>query len=214
MYIRKSLNTSVRRYFVDKFFFDNIHLLNGKVIDIGGKKNKKRGQFNINKTNLQITYVNIDKETNPDIIASADNIPVDDSSFDAAIMGELLEHIPDPRKALKECYRLLKDDGHLFITVPFMFGIHGDPYDYGRYTETYWEMVAKENHFYVQQINRQGSIFAVMALMIQHIFLAKRISIRPVQIPLLRLLLWIDRKTTAPQLRAWTTGYSIILIKK
>lgn len=209
----KPTNTSVRKYFVDKFFFENSDLIQGEVIDIGGKKKRKRGSFDINTVSAQVTYVNIEESTNPDILASAENIPVNDGSFDTAIMRELLEHVQDPKKILRECHRLLRKSGTLLITVPFMIGIHGDPQDYGRYTESYWEMVAKETHFSIQKIERQGSIFAVLALMIQHIFLAKGVSWRPIQTPLVNLLMWIDTKTKASLLKAWTTGYSIVLKK-
>jgi hypothetical protein len=53
----------------------------------------------------------------------------------------------------------------------------------------------------------------VMALMVQHIFLAKKISWRPIQIPLIKFLMWLDSKAEAPLLTAWTTGYGLILEK-
>ncbi len=203
----------MRRHFVDNFFFTNRDLIRGQIIDIGGKKSNKRGLFNVDKYSPTVTYVNIEKDTNPDILAPAENIPISKEQFDVAIMGELLEHVPDPIKVVSEAYRILKKDGMLIITVPFMIGIHGDPFDYGRYTETFWKEVAEKCGFEIVKIERQGSIFAVMALMFQHLFLAKGISWRPIQIPLIKFLMWIDRKTINTKLTAWTTGYGIVLKK-
>lgn len=41
-----------------------------------------------------------------------------DKSFDAIVMGEIIEHIFDTDKVIKEIRRMLKDKGHLIITTP------------------------------------------------------------------------------------------------
>ncbi len=53
-----------------------------------------------------------------DIVAPGDNIPVPDASQDFVINSHVLEHFPDPIKALKEWYRVVKEGGYIFITVP------------------------------------------------------------------------------------------------
>lgn len=204
----------MRRHFVDSFFFTNSELLKDKkVLDIGGKKAKKRGLFDVGAYSADVAYVNIDKTTEPDIVSDAASIPLPNDSFDAVIMGELLEHVPHPEAVLQEAYRLLAPGGRALATVPFMVGVHGDPYDYRRFTHTALQRMAEEAGFREAEIERQGAIFAVLALMIQHIFLSKGVSWRPIQIPLIKLLMWLDSKTTAPLLTAWTTGYGIILTK-
>ncbi|MFH1564184.1 MAG: class I SAM-dependent methyltransferase [Nitrospirota bacterium] len=44
--------------------------------------------------------------------------------FDAIVMIELIEHIPNPRAFLKEVYRILKPGGLIFITTPNSKSIH------------------------------------------------------------------------------------------
>lgn len=44
------------------------------------------------------------------------NLP--DKSFDKIICSETLEHLPDPKKAMKEIHRLLKKNGLAVICVP------------------------------------------------------------------------------------------------
>lgn len=46
-----------------------------------------------------------------------------EESFDALIHNDILEHIPDYKKALRECYRVLRVNGLMFFTVPF-FGLN------------------------------------------------------------------------------------------
>lgn len=45
-------------------------------------------------------------------------MPYPDNSFDAVILSEVLEHIDNDSKALKEAYRVLKPGGVLAVTVP------------------------------------------------------------------------------------------------
>ena len=40
-----------------------------------------------------------------------------DKKYDFITMGEVIEHVDDPLKILKSLYKLLSDDGKLFITT-------------------------------------------------------------------------------------------------
>src|SRR4051812_6990176 len=125
---RKSMSVSVRRHFVDSFFNEHAAYFTDKeIIDIGGKKKNKRGLFDIDNFTKNVRYVNIDKTTEPDIISDATAIPLPESSCDVVILGEILEHVPDPRPVLKEAARLLRRGGHIVATVPFMYPVHADP---------------------------------------------------------------------------------------
>ena len=48
-------------------------------------------------------------------IATAEELPFQDNSFDAIIMGESLHHLSDTELAFEELLRVLKKDGKLFI---------------------------------------------------------------------------------------------------
>jgi SAM-dependent methyltransferase len=57
----------------------------------------------------------------PDIYLARANIyaqPYPDATFDAAILSEILEHVDDDVRGLKEVYRVLKPGGVVAITVP------------------------------------------------------------------------------------------------
>jgi SAM-dependent methyltransferase len=57
-----------------------------------------------------------------------EEIPFESSSFDAALMNEVLEHVPDEMRVLKEVHRILKPGGILFVFSPnrwFPFETHG-----------------------------------------------------------------------------------------
>ena len=56
---------------------------------------------------------------NIDIISDIIKIPEPDNSFDAILCTEVIEHVPDPIKALEELTRLLKPGGIIILTAPF-----------------------------------------------------------------------------------------------
>lgn len=53
-----------------------------------------------------------------DIAAPGDSLPVPDESQDFVISSHVLEHFPDPIKALKEWYRVIRNGGYIFMIVP------------------------------------------------------------------------------------------------
>lgn len=54
------------------------------------------------------------------LISRADvaRLPFKDGTFDAVVCSEVLEHIPDSRKAVRELVRVLKPGGELVVSVP------------------------------------------------------------------------------------------------
>jgi SAM-dependent methyltransferase len=58
-----------------------------------------------------------------------------DALYDHVVCTEVLEHVLQPFDAVNEIWRLLKEGGILFLTVPFNFRIHGPLPDCWRFTE-------------------------------------------------------------------------------
>ena len=50
--------------------------------------------------------------------ADAQNMSFDENSFDIVISCETIEHVPDPRAAVREMYRVAKPGGTLYLTTP------------------------------------------------------------------------------------------------
>nr|WP_303829856.1 class I SAM-dependent methyltransferase [Asticcacaulis taihuensis] len=46
-------------------------------------------------------------------------IPYPDKHFDVIVCNHVMEHVPDHHKGFAECFRVLKDDGVAFFSVPF-----------------------------------------------------------------------------------------------
>ncbi len=67
-------------------------------------------------------------------VLSGERIPFRDGVFDCVLSFQVLEHVPDPKTLLDECRRVLKPDGTLLISVPFVYEYHACPTDYWRFT--------------------------------------------------------------------------------
>ncbi|MBP6034000.1 MAG: class I SAM-dependent methyltransferase [Candidatus Moranbacteria bacterium] len=100
--------------------------LDGKRgLEIGGSAHNP---FGLNTRNVDYTpddnqykkmeSVNVGSVLPVDILASGDAIPVPDESEDFVISAHVIEHFPDPIKALKEWYRIVKPGGYIFMIVP------------------------------------------------------------------------------------------------
>jgi SAM-dependent methyltransferase len=49
----------------------------------------------------------------------AENLSFANECFDIVVSNDVLEHVVDPNRALKEIFRVLRPGGMLFLTVPF-----------------------------------------------------------------------------------------------
>lgn len=83
-----------------------------------------RNIFRILKKNQSIQYYSTDFTNTflADYQFDITNIDQDDKKFDTIICYHILEHIIEDIKAMSELYRVLKDDGVIFIQTPFKEG--------------------------------------------------------------------------------------------
>lgn len=88
----------------------------------------------------EYTGMDFDREASEaDVAGRAEALPFGDSSFDAVICSEVLEHVWDLGKALSELRRVAKDGALLYVTAPFLFPVHGLPDDYRRLTRRFYQ---------------------------------------------------------------------------
>jgi SAM-dependent methyltransferase len=78
-------------------------------------------------------------------------LPLSESTFDTAILSDVLEHIYKPEQLLAEINRILRVNGTLLLNVPFMYWLHEKPYDYFRYSEFALTKMLEENGFTIEK---------------------------------------------------------------
>jgi SAM-dependent methyltransferase len=61
-------------------------------------------------------------------VAQAEELPFDSGSFDVILLNEVIEHVDDDRRTIREAYRVLAPGGHVIIYAPnrlYPFETHG-----------------------------------------------------------------------------------------
>lgn len=98
-----------------------------------------------------------------DIFANLNqNLPLKDNSVDSIFCTSVLEHICDPLLLFKEINRILKQDGYLLLSVPFLYHLHEEPFDYYRYTPHGLKYLAEQAGLEVVSFKNYGSAFGVL----------------------------------------------------
>ena len=105
-----------------------------------------------------------------DLVSDITAIPAPDASFDAVLCTEVLEHVPDPIGALRELTRLLKPDGKLIVTAPFVSNTHFSPYHFCTgFNRYFYEKHLTDLGMTVTQIDSNGSYFGSIAQEVRRI---------------------------------------------
>jgi len=68
------------------------------------------------------------------ILFDAHSIPFATETFDGVVIEAVLEHVLDPFKCVAEIHRVLKANGVVYASTPFMQQMHMLPYDFQRFT--------------------------------------------------------------------------------
>ncbi|MGB2895898.1 MAG: class I SAM-dependent methyltransferase [Anaerolineales bacterium] len=157
----------------------------GKVIDLGCGRlalqpviqalNLAYDGLDLNPSSSEVTYE-----------ADIQKMPlIADGSYDTALCLQVLEHVPEPQKAAHEIFRILRQGGVAFITVPHLSRIHDEPNDFYRYTEYGIRVLLEHAGFRIDEILIRAGMFS---------FLGHQISsvINPLvwNVPLLRELVY------------------------
>src|SRR5207249_4985267 len=68
------------------------------------------------------------------LVADGHALPLADKSVAAVLLMEVLEHVAEPTRLVRECARVLASGGHLCVTAPQYHITHHHPGDFFRYT--------------------------------------------------------------------------------
>lgn len=102
------------------------------VLVVGAGNDPYRRHFAQTKRYLRLDITSLPGLT--DVVADAHDLPFGDERFDCVFASEVLEHLQDPRRFVRESLRTLRPGGRLILTVPFMFHMHAHPFDFWRPT--------------------------------------------------------------------------------
>jgi len=200
-------NHIMRRY-LQKSITKNSGSIVGNTLDFGC------GLFPYAKLLTQATTIiglelqGKDKITTDDRIVyySGDKFPFLDDYFDSVVSFEVFEHLTNPINALDEIYRVVKKNGYVIITTPFLYPLHEIPYDYRRLTKYELSRLLEAHSFELVKIQHGPSSFlTIKQLQVLHYTnksarTIKSIRISLVLVPIINILAlslnWMHRNNS------------------
>ena len=111
-----------------------------------------------------------DSKKTIDKFYNGQNIPYNNNSFDIVISTQVFEHVEYPEKLLKEIFRVLKNGGILFLTMPFVWPEHEIPYDFRRLTRFEHKRILEQNNFKIISIKPTSGAFGTCGQLISSFF--------------------------------------------
>lgn len=117
---------------------------------------------------LSASHIERARHSLPDVtftVGPADSVPYPDAFFDAVLLLDVLEHVPDDAAVLREIARVLRPGGMLILSVPnqgllarfdslnvyqHIFGNHGPPPT----DDPSWPEVREHRHYSRRQLDR------------------------------------------------------------
>jgi ubiquinone/menaquinone biosynthesis C-methylase UbiE len=106
-----------------------------------------------------------------DVVSDLNNpLPFKNDAFDLIIASNILEHLPNTREMLTECFRVLKPGGAIMGTVPFLARVHQKPYDFFRFTYYMLDKYLYDSGFRNIEVNSLGSSPEAYKQIQKHLF--------------------------------------------
>ena len=232
---RQTLSLAVGELLLDEILVARPYF-RGRLLDVGcGKR-----PYSLIYDRLVDTSVGTEVSFSPhgtadaDVLARAEALPFRDNSFDTVVCTEVLEHTQDPFRAIRELSRLLTRDGHLLLSVPFLYPVHEAPHDYWRLTPQGLEAMLQSAGLVALYVHPKGgpvatfvSLSANLAVRATNALsnglrlskpLAERTGIRWLLALPQWAYLWACRRSTACKRRSWvgklelwmTPGYVVL----
>ena len=105
------------------------------VIEIGsGDSGKNFSAMHIFENSKTFLQTDINKNYGHKYLDITEDLDIEDK-FDLVLCTNVLEHVYETKKAIKNLKSLMKDGGQLLVSVPFIYPLHDEPTDFWRFTE-------------------------------------------------------------------------------
>jgi SAM-dependent methyltransferase len=155
-------------YIARKSLYDNLKLIGnnitGKTLDVGcGTKPYEKLFDHSSYVGLEFdTGIDSEKKL-ADFYYDGKTFPFNKAEFDSVITNQVLEHVFNPDEFLSEINRVLKQNGKLLLTVPFVWDEHEQPYDYARYSSFGLKALLNKNGFEILDHKKSVNDYRVLA---------------------------------------------------
>ena len=97
-----------------------------------------------------------------DVLCPVTDLKFENNQFDTVLCTQVLEHVFEHDRMMKEAFRVLKPGGHIILTVPFAWELHEEPYDFFRYTKHALKELFEQTGFEIDYIKPNGGKWAAI----------------------------------------------------
>ena len=119
-------------------------------------------------------YIGVDVEVSgaknsmktPDHYYDGLNLPFGTGSVDGVISTQVLEHVPNPRLLIKEMSRIVKPNGGIILSIPFVWQEHEIPFDFSRFTSFGITELLIDAGFEIEEIIKDTSSIESIAILL------------------------------------------------
>lgn len=136
--------------------------LSGRVLDVGCGDKPYGDWINASQVNDYVGLDVFDGDRVDVVVEPGKKWPLKDASFDAILFTQVLEHLEDRDFVLSEMSRVLKKDGVVLVTVPFLFPVHGLPFDFARFTTNGVKYLFNKD-YEIREATTHGKVGTVLA---------------------------------------------------
>ncbi len=208
----------VNHYIHDLVKIEIIKHANGYVLDIGCGEKPFYGYI---KKQIE-SYIGLDYpgtqhlKEHIDIFGIANDLPFKKASFDMTILTQVIEHLEDPQKVFFEVNRVLKQNGVLIISWPFLYPVHEAPRDFFRYTEFGMKHLATQAGFIVKSLVPVSGFWITFFSFLSLYIYSKSEIIYLIFLPILFIFKWLCilfNKLDVKSNSKWTWNFYAVLQK-
>lgn len=139
----------------------------GTLLDIGCSDQSLRAHICPEVHYIGLDYLTTASqlyETSPQVYGDAQSLPLMAQSIDTIALLDVLEHLPDASLALAEVFRVLKSNGKVLVSVPFLYPVHDAPFDFQRWTSHGLKKIVENCGFYIEKEMAVGTPSQTAAL--------------------------------------------------
>jgi SAM-dependent methyltransferase len=172
-----------------------------RLLDVGCGEMPYLGLFEAHASEI----VGMDTVANPraTLHGPIEAIPAPDAAFDVVLCAQVLEHVDDPARAVRELHRVTRPGGRVLLSTHGTMVYHPNPVDLWRWTGAGLERLFRENGAWGSVTVSAGSGTASSLAMLNAIYLEhvlRRTPLRSVRGPVVavlnRVARALDRRVT------------------
>lgn len=207
---------SVRRRLLDRDLAAVRTRIGGRLLEVGAGRAGRRGRFVLPRERIS-SWISLDMSASrlPHVAGDVASAPFQSATFDTVLCLEVLEYAPDPPRALREIRRLLRPNGLLVLSTPFLhrWDATGDLW---RWTPNGIRHLMDQAGLRIEHLQAQGGALATAANVLwQVVRTIDGVVGVPVKLfgpPLTELLFLSDGAVRRgwPLLETFSTGYLVL----